>query len=78
MENMFMDVIWLNVQAKYLIQTIYITLSEIWLYKSDPNAPSTCSEPGGKQWQHSIQGWRNYIISFDSNFSQEWGLLLSL
>ena len=25
------------------------------------NAPSTCSEPGhgGKQWQHSIRGWKN-------------------
>ena len=37
----------------------YMTLSETWLYESDPNAPSTCSEPGGKQWQHSIRGWRN-------------------
>ena len=38
----------------------YITLNEMWLYESDPNAPSTSSEPGGKQWQHSIQGWRNF------------------
>ena len=37
----------------------YMTLSEIWLYESDPNAPSACSEPGGKQWQHSMRGWRN-------------------
>ena len=38
----------------------YITLSELWLYESDPNAPSTCSEPVGKQWQHRIWGWRNW------------------
>ena len=38
----------------------YITLNEIWLYESAPNAPRTRSEPGGKQWQHSIRGWRNY------------------
>ena len=30
--------------------------------ESDPNAPSTCSETGGKQWQHSIRGWRNSIM----------------
>ena len=35
----------------------YITLNEIWLYESDLNAPSTCSEPSGKQWQPSIRGW---------------------
>ena len=29
----------------------YTTLNEIWLYESDPNALSTCSEPGGKQWR---------------------------
>ena len=34
----------------------YITLNKIWLYESDPNAPSTSREPGGKQWQHSIWG----------------------
>ena len=37
----------------------YITLNDIWLYESDPNVPSTCSEPGGKQWEHSIRDWRN-------------------
>ena len=37
----------------------YITLNEIWLYESDPNAPSTCSEPSDEKWQHSIRGWRN-------------------
>ena len=26
----------------------YITLNDQWLYESDPNAPSTCSEHGGK------------------------------
>ena len=35
----------------------YINSNETWLYKSDPNAPSTCNEPGGKQWQHSVRGW---------------------
>ena len=48
MENILIDFIWLNAQAKYLIQTIHITLNDIWLYESDPNAPSTCSKPGGK------------------------------
>ena len=38
-----------------------IILNEISLYKSDRNAPNTYSEPGGKQWQHSIRGWRNFI-----------------
>ena len=40
-------------------EQFYTTLNEIWLHESHPNAPSTCSEPGGKQWQHSIRGWRN-------------------
>ena len=44
----------------------YVTLSEMWLYESNPNAPSTCSEPGGKQWQHSIQGWRNWQLLMDN------------
>ena len=42
----------------------YITLNDIWLYESDPNAPSICSKPGGKQWQHSIRGWHNLDCSF--------------
>ena len=29
--------------------------------KVSQNAPSTCSEPGGKQWQHSIRGHHNYM-----------------
>ena len=37
-------------------------LNEIWLYESDPNAPSTCSEPGGQQWQRSIRGRRNWYV----------------
>ena len=60
--NMSIDITWLNIQAKYLIQQCYATWSEIMLYESDPNAPSTCSETGGKQWQHSIRGWRNQIM----------------
>ena len=40
----------------------YVTLNEIWLFESDPNAPSTWSEPGGKQWQHSIRGRRNWDV----------------
>ena len=56
--NMLKDLIWPNVQAKYLKQS-NITLNEIWLYESDPNSHSTHSEPGGKQWHHSIRGWRN-------------------
>ena len=27
----------------------------MWLYESDTNAPSTCREPGGKHWLHSIR-----------------------
>ena len=50
---------WLNIPYKQLC----ITLNEIWLYESDPNAPSTCSKPGGKKWQHSIRGWRNWIYN---------------
>ena len=57
--NMLIDLIWPNVQAKYLKQAILYPLNEIWLYENDPNAPSMCSEPGGKQWQHRIRGWRN-------------------
>ena len=30
--------------------------------KVTQNAPSTCSEPGGKQWQHRIWGWRNLAL----------------
>ena len=40
----------------------YVTLNEIWLYESDPNAPSTCSESGGKQWLRSIRGRRNWDV----------------
>ena len=40
----------------------YVTLNEIWLFASDPNAPSTWSEPGGKQWQRSIRGRRNWDV----------------
>ena len=40
----------------------YVTLNEIWLNESDPNAPSTWSEPGGKQWQRSIRGRRNWDV----------------
>ena len=40
----------------------YVTLNEIWLFESDPNAPSTWSEPGGKQWQRSIRGRRNWDV----------------
>ena len=70
MENMLIDFIWLNVQAKYLIQTIsYHFKWDMALWKW-PNAPSTCSEPGGKQWQNSIRGWCNsnsIMISYDYN-----------
>ena len=67
MENMSVDFIWLNAQAKYLIQTILCHFKwdmpgEIWLFESDPNAPSTWSEPGGKQWQRSIRGRRNWDV----------------
>ena len=41
---------------------IHVTLNEIWLYESDPNAPSTWSEPGGKQWQRSIRGRRDWDV----------------
>ena len=61
MENMSMDFIWLNAQAKYLI-SFNVTLNEIWLFESDPNAPSTWSERGGKQWQRSIRGRRNWDV----------------
>ena len=40
----------------------YVTLNEIWLFESDPNAPSTWSEPAGKQWQRSIRGRRNWDV----------------
>ena len=40
----------------------YVTLNEIWLFESDPNAPSTWSEPGGKQWQRSIRGRHNWDV----------------
>ena len=40
----------------------YVTLNEIWLFESDPNAPSTWSEPGGKQWQRSFRGRRNWDV----------------
>ena len=40
----------------------YVTLNEIWLFECDPNAPSTWSEPGGKQWQRSIRGRRNWDV----------------
>ena len=40
----------------------YVTLNEIWLIESDPNAPSTWSERGGKQWQRSIRGRRNWDV----------------
>ena len=40
----------------------YVTLNEIWLFESDPNAPSTWSERGGKQWQLSIRGRRNWDV----------------
>ena len=39
MENMLIYFIWLNVQTKYLIQTINITLKHILLYENHPNAP---------------------------------------
>ena len=53
----------------------YINLNEIWLYESDPNASSTCSEPGGQQWQHRIRGWEYFktwtnIISIEFDI---WG-----
>ena len=40
----------------------YVTLNEIWLFESDPNGPSTWSERGGKQWQRSIRGRRNWDV----------------
>ena len=40
----------------------YVILNEIWLFESDPNAPSTWSERGGKQWQRSIRGRRNWDV----------------
>ena len=48
----------LNISYK----SFYNTLKYILLYESHPNAPSTHSEPGGKQWQHSIRGWRNSVL----------------
>ena len=51
MENIFVDLI-----HTYPYRPFEINLIEIWLYGRDPNAPSTCSEPGGKQWQPSIRG----------------------
>ena len=32
------------------------SIQVIWLYERNPNVPSACREPGGKQWQHSIRG----------------------
>ena len=49
----------LNVSYKQF----YITLNGIWLFESDPNAPSACSGPGGKQWQHSMRGSRNCCLN---------------
>ena len=40
----------------------HVTLNEIWLYESDPNASSTCSEHVGKQWQNNIRARRNYML----------------
>ena len=59
MENMLIDFIWLNMQIKYLIQTILYPFKwDMALWKW-PKCPSAWSEPGGKQWQHSIQNWHN-------------------
>ena len=45
----------------------FVTLNDSkWLYESDPNAPSTWSEPGGKQWQRSIRGRRNWDVELGS------------
>ena len=57
MENILVDLIQINVYAGSLIQTIRVNSKEICLNERDPNAPSICSEPGGKQWPHSICGW---------------------
>ena len=38
-EKIFVDFIWLDVQAKSPTQIIYIILNEIWLCGSDPNVP---------------------------------------
>ena len=41
----------------------YITLNEIWLYESYPNAPSTCSELGVICWPAHRAGllWLNFF-----------------
>ena len=59
MENIFINFIWLNVQAEYLIQTIlYHFKWDMALWKWPKY-----SEPGDKQWQHSLWGWRNCALS---------------
>ena len=64
LENRLINFILLNIQDKISIQTI---LYHFKWDESDPNAPSTCSEPGGQQWQHSIWIRRNCILKFYMN-----------
>ena len=73
-QNIFLTLIRINV-LNLPYGPFYINLREIWFYKKDANAPSACSNPGGKQWQHSIQGWEYcwehnaqlFMIIFRSN-----------
>ena len=60
MENMIIDFIWLNVQAKYLIQIISCHFKWDMALQKWPKCPSTCCEPGGKHWQHSIWVRHNF------------------
>ena len=58
MENILIDYIWLNVQAKYLIQTIlYHFKWDMALWKW-PKCPQYMQR---NWWQRIIQGWRNYF-----------------
>ena len=46
-------------------------------YERDSEAPSVCSEPGGKYWQHHMRGLEYSLDSISSSGVKQSGLLLA-
>ena len=60
MENIISDFIRINVYDKSPMQTIQYQFKKLMPLWKKQKYLRTCSEPGGKQWQHRVWGLEYY------------------
>ena len=62
-ESMLMNFIQISLCNISSMQGIYSNLKDMWQHKRDSNAPSACSESGGKKWQGLIRGLEYWLTA---------------